>query len=267
MTEGNFTDVDYEEVNPEMTYTAVQVAKIIQEDISTIRSWCSEKGFEKELDIKRVNGRRIYNAKDIENLKFIKTLRQKGMPIKQIKGYISKKGFQYREYDSGLISPEDPMGFDVLADRILEKSNAQMESFLKKIIQYNEEFKNELLSEQKRINEEFRDEILEQHEVLLQENKKDIEDFNKKALEKINTHNSDLKKELNNFIEETIAEQTKIINQTLEKSNKDNEELSKKRDLALIEELHNRMKINKEIAIESENIQQKQSFWSKLFKK
>lgn len=267
MSESKFTDVDFEEIDPDVTYTAVQVAKIIQEDISTVRSWCSNSAFEEELNIKRVNGRRIYSSKDIENLKFIKALREKGMPIKQIKQYISKQGFRYREYDSGLIDPKDPMGFDVLADRILEKNNLHMEEFLKKLIQHNEDFKNELLEQQRKINEELRDEILEQHEELLKESKNDIENLNKKTLEDISNHNNELKSELNNFIKESVENQTKNIAEVLKENTKDIETIAIKRDLELIEKLQNSMKVNKEIAIDSESNTEKQHWWNKLFKK
>lgn len=278
MNESNFTDVDYEEIDPEVTYTAVQVAKIIQEDISTVRSWCSSSAFEEELNIKRVNGRRIYSAKDIENLKFIKALREKNMPIKQIKNYISKQGFKYREYDAGLIDPKDPNGFDVLADRILEKNTNYMKDFLKKLIQYNEDFKNELLQEQRRVNQEFRDEILEQHEALLKGNKNDIENLNNQLLIKIDDNNNKIKEdlksrdeklkdELNNFISDTIKEHTTRLTEEIKNTNVSIEESAQKRDLELIEKLKNSMDVNKEIAIELEATKEKQPFWSKWFKK
>ena len=280
MSESKYTDVDYIEVDSNVTYTAVQVAKLIQEDISTVRSWCSPNAFEKELGIKRINGRRIYSEKDVENLKFIKALREKNMPIKQIKSYISKHGFQYAEYNAGLINPEDPMGLDVLAEKILVKNTIQMEKFFKKLIEYNENFKNELIEEQKKVNEEFRDEMLEQHENLLKESKEDIKqhfsnelsnNINNNNLEiqkKLEVHDKELKDELNNFISDTIEQQTNKLSEEIKTSNKTMEELAKKRDLELIEELQNRMKINRELAIESEKeSKEKKSFWNRLFNK
>lgn len=132
-----FTDVDYEEIQDDIYYTAVQVASIIGVDVSVIRSWTKPETFENELDIKRVNGRRVFTKQDIENIKFIKDLRDKNFQIKLIKEWIAKKGFRYAEYDGGLIDPKDPFGFDALSVKITEENQKQLKAFALEIIKEN----------------------------------------------------------------------------------------------------------------------------------
>lgn len=139
-----FTDVEFTELEDDIYYTAVQVAEIIKVDINTLRSWAKPDTFEKELDIKRVNGRRVYTKQDIENLKFIKELRDKNYQIKLIKEWIAKRGFQYAEYDGGLIDTKDPMGFNALAESIMLKNKEQLKLFIEEFMKGNIELMNGL---------------------------------------------------------------------------------------------------------------------------
>jgi DNA-binding transcriptional MerR regulator len=148
-----FTDVDYEEIQEDVYYTAVQVASIIGVDVSVIRSWTKPDAFENELDIKRVNGRRVFTKQDIENIKFIKDLRDKKYPVKQIKEVIAKKGFKYAEYDSGLIDPKDPFGFDALSIKITEENKKQLKIFIQELINENNKLINTVDNKVNRIEE------------------------------------------------------------------------------------------------------------------
>ena len=135
----NFTDVDYIELNlPDDIYlTAVDVAKILKIDVSVLRSWTKPETFENELNIKRVNGRRVFTKQDVENLQFIKSLRDKNYQIKLIKEWVSKRGFKYAEYDGGLIDTKDPMGFNALSEKIMSKNKEQLMLFVQEIITEN----------------------------------------------------------------------------------------------------------------------------------
>lgn len=148
-----FTDVDYEEIQEDVYYTAVQVASIIGVDVSVIRSWTKSDAFENELDIKRVNGRRVFTKQDIENIKFIKDLRDKKYPVKQIKELVAKKGFKYAEYDGGLIDPKDPFGFEALSIKITEENKKQLKIFMQEMINENTKLINTVDNRVNRIEE------------------------------------------------------------------------------------------------------------------
>ena len=64
-------------------YKIGEVSKIIGEPASTIRFW--EKEFPQLKPVKNSKGQRVYNEKDIEILKFIKSKRDSGLTIEGIK--------------------------------------------------------------------------------------------------------------------------------------------------------------------------------------
>ncbi len=64
-------------------YKIGEVSKIIGEPASTIRFW--EKEFPQLKPVKNSKGQRVYNDKDIEILKFIKSKRDSGLTIEGIK--------------------------------------------------------------------------------------------------------------------------------------------------------------------------------------
>lgn len=130
-----FTDVDFQELDDGVYYTAVQVAEILGETDSTIRSWCKESSLGDVLNIKKVNGRNKFTKNDIEKLKFVKELRDRNYSISQTREYISKQGFQFGEFDSGLINPKDPLGFEALSIMLAKKQDEKLELFKKDIYQ------------------------------------------------------------------------------------------------------------------------------------
>ena len=64
-------------------YKIGEVSKIIGEPASTIRFW--EKEFSQLKPVKNSKGQRVYNDRDIEILKFIKSKRDSGLTIEGIK--------------------------------------------------------------------------------------------------------------------------------------------------------------------------------------
>lgn len=130
-----FTDVDFQELDDGVYYTAVQVAEILGETDSTIRSWCKDSALGEVLNIKKVNGRNKFTKNDIEKLKFVKELRDRNYSISQTREYISKQGFQFGEFDSGLINPKDPLGFEALSIMLAKKQDEKLELFKKDIYQ------------------------------------------------------------------------------------------------------------------------------------
>ena len=148
----NYNDVSYTQIpnDDECIVNAVQIAKRIGETPSTIRTWAGL--YEEYLYIKKINGRFCYTEASVEQFQFIKELvKNKGMSHKQVEDIIKKQGFQYAKYDGGLISLEDPLGFQALASAIAIENKKQLEEFLFNFMQYqkqeNDKLKKELMDE------------------------------------------------------------------------------------------------------------------------
>lgn len=140
MNEKKFTDVSYTELRGDIYYTAVQVAEILNEPVTTIRGWAKDESFGDLLELKRDNGRRKYTKKDIDNLRFIKELLNKKYSYEQIRELISKRGFNFGEYNAGLIDQNDPLGFEALAIKITQKQDEKLEIMQNSIIDNMNEF-------------------------------------------------------------------------------------------------------------------------------
>lgn len=136
----SFTDVNFHNVpkDNECIINAVQLGKRIDEPPSTIRTWAES--YEDYLYIKKINGRFVYTEASVDQFRFIKEMhRNKGMSHKQIADIISKHGFQYGDFNSGLVDPKDPLGYQALASAIAVENQKQLSDFLVKFVQYQEE--------------------------------------------------------------------------------------------------------------------------------
>lgn len=140
MEDSNFIDVPYTDLKDDIYYTAVQVAEILNEPVTTIRGWGKDEAFGDLLELKKENGRRKYTKRDIDNLKFIKELIDKKYSYAQIREIISKKGFNFGEYDAGLINPNDPLGFEALSIKLAQKQDEKLEIFKNDLINTLKQF-------------------------------------------------------------------------------------------------------------------------------
>lgn len=141
----NYTDVNYTNIptDEECIINAVQIGKVIGEPPSTIRVWAEK--HQEFLYIKKINGRFSYTQASINQFKFIQTLmRDKKFTHDLVHEQLSKRGFEYEKYSSGLMNPEDPLGFEALASQLAIKNGEQLKEFLMKFVEYQENFKKEL---------------------------------------------------------------------------------------------------------------------------
>jgi len=141
----SYTDVNYSNVpkDEECVLNAVQIGKILGEPPSTIRVWADKHG--KFLYIKKIKGRFAYTQASVKQFEFIQSLiRDKKFTHDLVHEQISKRGFEYEKYDSGLMNPEDPLGFEALATQLAIKNGEQLKEFLMKFVEYQENFKKEL---------------------------------------------------------------------------------------------------------------------------
>lgn len=168
----NIIQVDYVDVDKITYYTAVQVAEEIDEPVSTVRGW-SGKDFVEELNIKKINSRKCYTKEDIKRLKFIKELRKNNMSINQIKIHIGKNGFKYADYDSGLVNPKDPLGFQALASALSVEVDSKLNIFMDKLAQQVGEMNKQQLE---RISEGLNEVMIDTLDEKMNEFKTELEE-------------------------------------------------------------------------------------------
>lgn len=277
----NIVDVhEYDEVSSldsNIFYTAVQVAEILGENITTVRSWAKQEVLGDLLDIKRVNGRNVFTKVDIENLKFVQELRSKNFKISQIREIVSKRGFKYAEYDSGLIDTKDPLGFQALAISIAEENNKRLNECILKHENMLREFGVNLLQEVKLMlneNEKNVGSVLDEVCVslddklpaMLNNTKSDIESIVSKEVneglnsipETLDINNKQLKESVDELVSERINDLKIDIQESLEKQLEENQ-----RSNEIIDKLRISMKENKKKSEEKEN----EGFFKRLFKR
>lgn len=114
-------------------YSTGQVGKILGENPSKIKYYCNF--FNDLLSSEKVNDRWQIKEEDIDRLKFIIELKNKGMKLKQIRDYCSKVDFD--ENNKPVIKEDNPLSVQVLAQALLK----QQEEL---ITRQNEEFKNQI---------------------------------------------------------------------------------------------------------------------------
>lgn len=136
-------------------YNTMQVAKILDENDSTIRYW--SKSFQSILNIKISNKMKKYTKEDIEKIKFIKHLiRVDGLTIRQVEEYCSNKGFDDKQ---GLIDQNNPLAVQTfisamtvefenkmteMQNNIIKQQQEMIDSLQNIIITNNEKMKSEI---------------------------------------------------------------------------------------------------------------------------
>jgi vacuolar-type H+-ATPase subunit I/STV1 len=145
-----YNDVSYIAVprDEECVLNAVQIGKLIDEPPTTIRDWANN--YANHLYIKKINGRFTYTEASVDQFKIIKILvRDKGFSHKQIKEHIERCGFKYSKNDSGLISPENQLPFQAVAESLALENKKQFENFLIQFVQKQQETQNEFFERMK----------------------------------------------------------------------------------------------------------------------
>ena len=214
-------NAEYKSLDDLVYYTATQVAEMVGEPVTTIYSWVKDDCFGDLLNLNKVNGRRVFTKQDIENIKYISELRSKNYSIQQTRDYISKQGFKFGEYDSGLVDPKDPLGFEALAIKLAQKQNEELQEFKNSLVTEMGKFMYTIMQEQKNYLQRVSDELAMSLESKIEKMEKlttNMIDNSKKNLEDISvTIDKNIDSQLKNQIEEI----SKIYEQeNLEVSNK-----------------------------------------------
>ncbi|HBJ1650355.1 TPA: MerR family transcriptional regulator [Clostridium botulinum] len=265
-----YTDVNYKEIpkDEECYVTAVKIAEDLELPASKIRKWAEY--HEDNLYIKKTKGRFSYTEKSIEQFRLIKELKfNKGMTHEQIKQYMSKRGRNLGEYDGGLINPQDPFGYDVLATKISMKNEQTLKDFLNTFITYNQEENSRMIeairNEVSLTTQETVENSMSSIEIKLQEQQQS----NIKLTEQLEEMKKELaltkedNKQLKNTIQNKLEEQYQQIQDNFE--NLDNK--NKERDIVLVDNLLQKMNERKEENRKINELQEKQSLFSRIFNK
>lgn len=211
-------NAEYKSLDDLVYYTATQVAEIVGEPVTTIYSWVKDDCFGDLLKLNKVNGRRVFTKQDIENIKYIKELRLRNYSIQQTRDYISKQGFEFGEYNSGLVDPKDPLGFEALAIKITQKQNEELQRFKNDLAEKMYEFMEKSLEYQKN----YLQAVVDDMSISLESKIERIEKINGNTIDKTS-------EQLINF--------TNDINSSLKKQEETISDLQKESSVKLIEKI------------------------------
>lgn len=206
-------NAEYKSLDDLVYYTATQVAEIVGEPVTTIYSWVKDDCFGDLLKLNKVNGRRVFTKQDIENIKYIKELRLRNYSIQQTRDYISKQGFEFGEYNSGLVDPRDPLGFEALAIKITQKQNEELQKFKNDLAQKIFEFMEQAVEHQK----QYLQTVVDDMSISLETKIGRIEEINENTINKTN----DKLVEFTNSINDRLKEQENNISEIYKESGKD----------------------------------------------
>ena len=103
-------------------FSTGQVADVLEIPESTVRYYSSV--FDEILNIEISNKRRRYKEADIDKLRFIKSLIDDGMTLKQVKEYCQEVDFHKGEV---IIREENPLGIQALAKALMDEQSKKIE--------------------------------------------------------------------------------------------------------------------------------------------
>lgn len=236
-------NAEYKDLDDLVYFTAIQVAEMVGEPVTTIYSWVKDDCFGDLLKLNKVNGRRVFTKHDIENIRYIKELRNKNYSIQQTRDYISKQGFKFGEYDGGLIDPKDPLGFEALAIKLTQKQNEELQAFKKDIITEMSKYMYAMREDDRKYLQGISDELslsleskiskIEKLSIdVIDEGKKNLNDISKELETRINNSNerySDDIKEYNKLTTETLNDMKKQLEDIKQIAYVNSEEIKKQK--------------------------------------
>lgn len=145
MSDEIIRDADFEEVSENskdkiirgraLYFSTGQVADMLDIPESTVRYYSSV--FDDILNIEFSNKRRRYKEEDIDKLRFIKSLIDDGMTLKQVKEYCDQVEFNNGEV---VIKEDNPLSIQAVAKALLEEQQKQIELMKMDILSQLKEF-------------------------------------------------------------------------------------------------------------------------------
>ena len=274
------TDISFRYVptDEECTISGAEISRILKLDSpQTIYDWAN--AFSDYLSIKKVDNRWKFSKKSLDEFKFIQSLRKKNWSWNQIREHISKRGFQFAQYDSGLIDPNDPMGYEALAIQISMKNEVVLQNFLKTLNQslnvrdqllleaIDEQMKNGLSSVVEFENSKTIDELKRTREDLMENLKTTVSDSQNRFLEEINIDRIEdsIKENIDGKIENLSADIIKRLEEQNQAQAKTIENLTKqleKRDTDICNRLKESLDTQKNL---QQQVNKKKGLFKRIF--
>lgn len=265
MTEYNFkneniVDVEFDDVQNVIYLSAPQLAKKIGTTEATIRTWADMYG--DLIGIEKINGRKTYKETQVPCFAFIKDLvESKNMKKTQVRNYISKHGFKYAEFNSGLVDPKDPLGFQALASALSVEVHKELDNFKKDVItevinQVDSRLKQYILLQGEAIDEVLDNTVLKVDEIVTERVNTELTNFKTDITEKISQSQ-----------ESTILSQKENLDYFTNQINgmiEDQKEFQQKQETDFNDAIQEFIRTT--TRMEKREQEKKNSFWSKLFK-
>ncbi len=206
----NAIDVNYVDIENEIYLTAPQLAQKINDTDIRVRHWGDS--FGDIIGLEKVNGRKRYKESDVPKFAFIKDLLEnKNFTHEQARVYLSKHGFKYAEYDSGLVDTKDPLGFQVLAAALSVEVDNKLNQFTERILFNISDQLNQYLISQQNINMEMKAEIESAVDETVSKQTEYIEQLEKK-IESLSKQNEKIIDKIDSQEQKSSERDTELIN-------------------------------------------------------
>ena len=197
-------DVEYNDIEIEnvIYLSAPQMAKKVGTTEATIRTWADADVYGDLIEIEKINGRKTYKETQVPCFTFIKDLvENKNMKKSQVRKYISKHGFKYAEYNSGLVDPKDPLGFEALASTLTIEVKKELDEFKKDITndilnQVDDRLKKYIMLQGEAINNVLDNTILKVDEVVSEKLENSLNNITEHINNNLNTKLNNIKSEI-----------------------------------------------------------------------
>ncbi|QPW62045.1 MerR family transcriptional regulator [Clostridium botulinum] len=236
-----YVDVDYSNIDEELTYKTPEVAEILNENESTIRYWCD--CFSDYIHIEREGRNRKFTKENIDDLAYTRDLLKKErLTIKQAqKRWEDLKRNPSSSTKVASIREIPSQNEDILNEQALLKLEEIKKQFLKDIsIQINN-----TISEQLSV-------ALNSHNEALERTQSELKDYISATIEdKLEANMDNLKAHINTATENTNKEIEKVYN----------------KDIELVNNLKKHMEERRKQNEEQNKEQDKKGFFRKLFKR
>lgn len=240
MSNNDFIDVDYIDIQKEVFLTAPDVAREIPTDEKRVRYWGDVFGDIKECGVHKIDGRKRYTRQTIKAFKLIqKLIDEKQFSHIQVRDYVSKNGFEYITNSNNISS--DLIGFQGLSSELSIEIEQRLNSFLKslknQLLENNELLKSDIkeqvsltvdevisdkleesmsgiekeLQFQKVANKNLSEKLqnIQQELALTQDTNKKLEE---ELSQKLESQSQQIQNNFNDMSEKIISENTKMIN-------------------------------------------------------
>ncbi|NFV48065.1 MerR family transcriptional regulator [Clostridium botulinum] len=232
-----YVDVNYSDLDKELTYTTSEVAEILNENESTIRYWCD--CFSDYIHIEREGRNRKFTKSNIDDLAFTKELLKKErLTIKQ-----AQKRWEH-------IKTQPSQNTKIISTKeTTSQENVLNEQALLKLEEIKKQFLNDISTQINNTISQQLSTALNAHSEALEQTKVELKDYISATIEdKLEANTSNLKAHIDATTENTNKQIRQIYDKDVELANHLKKQMEKRRQ-------------------QNEEQNNKKGFFGKLFKR